>query len=55
MLVTFRTYINKMKLRNNIHKIIDGFYVILGSIIIVVFLLIALPFLMIDHLLSGEG
>jgi len=55
MLVTFRTYINKKKLRSNIHNLIDSIYILFGSILIIVFLLIALPFLMIDHLLSGES
>lgn len=55
MLVTFREFISRKKLRLDLYKIIDGFFTFLGMSLIVIFLLVSLPFFILDQWLAGGG
>lgn len=54
LLATFKTYIAKRRAREIIHTAIDTFFTLFGLIIFLLLFIITLPFILVDHYLSGE-
>lgn len=54
MLFAYRRLIRRRKIAEFIVKAIDAFFVTIGMILIVIFLILIFPIMILDHYMSGN-